>query len=146
MIPRTPKQEQSKIGRFYPEPLQKFQERVSNVARQSIERTPAEVQLARLRYSLAHDFKRRTDGSAFRGREHGADAYSVGAGSIPLIQQKVSHELKEAALVQVRAQREAAEILLRELERIEQALDNSRGSDVFRKRQAEIRGAQAKIA
>lgn len=128
-------------GRFFRKPLTEFLAALNLVAVESRKLTQSEKAERKIQYSLEHDFK---DG--FTPREHKLDAFSLASRELQKLETAKAEDLKQAETVQVRAQLEAAEKLVSELQRRLAELDSERGSAVFLERQREIRAARARAA
>lgn len=126
-------------GRFFREPLKVFLTALNVAAVESRKLTQTERAIKKVEYSLAHDFR-----EGFAPREHKLDAYSLAGRELAKLETAKAEDLKAAETVQVRAQLQAAETLVAELQRRLAELDSERGSAVFLERQREIREARAK--
>ena len=126
-------------GRFFREPLQQFLKALNLAAVESRRLTQSEKAIRKVQYSLDNDFR---DG--FAPREHKLDAYSLAGRELAKLETAKADDLKEAEIVQVRAQLAAVERLQNQLASRLLELDNSRGSTIYLERQRMIREAMAK--
>ncbi len=113
---------------------------LNGAAVESRRRTQSEKAIQKVTYSLENDFR---DG--FQPRKHQLDAFSLAGRELAKLEQANLEDLKQAEIVQVRAQLAAAEKLVSELQRRLAELDSERGSVVFLERQRELRDARARM-
>lgn len=128
------------LGRFYRNPLKTFLQSLHDIAAQSRRMTASEKAILKVDYSLRHDFR-----EGFAPRPHGLDAYTLAGRHRAALEATAAQELREAELLQVRAQLEAAETLVCELQRRVTELDHSRGSLQYIERQREITAARQRV-
>lgn len=128
-------------GRFFREPLREFLKALNVAAVESRRLTQSERAIKKVQYSLDHDFR-----SGFAPRDHRMDAHSIAQRELAKLETAKIDDLKDAEIVQVRAQLAAVERLQHQLSARLLELDNSRGSTIYLERQRMIREAMSKAS